>query len=105
MHLADLNDVTHGEALKRKATKKHVLTNVTRPYRMPFCPQRVQHLQTPQTKSARWAAVMFQVALTIAKATVCPDRKNRDRGFGHATFGSGMKRGDARFGNHRPHSA
>ena len=105
MHLTHLNDVALGETLERKATDEYVLADVTGPHRMSLGPQGVQHLAAPQTQGSRWSAVVFQVTLTIAKTTVRPHRKDRDRGFGHATFGSGMKRDNARFDNHSDHSA
>ena len=105
VNLTDFNDVAHGKTLERKATKEDVLSHVPRTNRMAFCPEGVQHLEAPQAQGAGWATVMFQVTLPITKTTVVPDGKHRNRGFRHATFGCGVKRDDARFGDHWPHSA
>jgi predicted hydrolase (HD superfamily) len=104
-HVSNLEDVAHGEVLKREPTNEKVLSNVARTNRMTFRTQGVQHLMAPHTQGTRWAAVMLQIALTIAQATVRPDGKKRHRRFGHATFGSGVKRDNARFGDHWSHSA
>tara|TARA_B100001113_G_scaffold72534_1_gene56160 strand:- start:2416 stop:2823 length:408 start_codon:yes stop_codon:yes gene_type:complete len=101
----NLEDVANGEVLKREPTNENVLPDVAWTNRMAFRTQGVQHLMAPYTQGTGWAAMMLQIALTIAHATVRPDRKERHRGFGHATFGSGVKRDDARFGDHWSHSA
>jgi hypothetical protein len=90
MHFTDFNDVAHGKTLERQATKEDVLSHITRTDRMAFCPKSVQHLKAPQTQGSGWATVMFQVPLTIAKATVRPDRETWNGGFGHAAFGGGV---------------
>jgi hypothetical protein len=103
--LSNLEDVATCEVFKRNATKKNVLPDVSRTHRVAFRAQGLQHLLAPQTQGPHWTSMMLHIALTIAQATVYPDRKERNHRFGHATFGSGVKRDDARFGDHWSHSA
>jgi hypothetical protein len=90
---------------KGQALHKHVLSHVTRSYRVAFVTKRMKDLAAPNAERARGTAVMLEVALTVAHAPVLRHVEARHCGLWHAALGGRMKRDDARFCHHGDHSA